>query len=291
MEFLQVDVFAEHAFSGNALAVFPNPGDLSRAQMQTIAREMNLSETTFVTDVSNDSYSVRIFTPGDELPFAGHPTLGTAWVLLHLGRLSANEIEQRSGVGVTLVRRDRDADELWFERTGTAGSDLEDRDPEIVRRIARAVGLQTGEIGLEARELGRSGRLRPAHANAGVEALMVPVGDLDSLGRCRPNIEVMQEVAPGGAYCFTAAQAGRVRARGFFPSVGIAEDPATGSAAAALGLYLADRMGDVRLEVRQGVEMGRPSLIRLRASRGNVEIGGKCALVLKGALEDAPPEG
>lgn len=291
MEFLQVDVFAEHAFSGNALAVFPNPGDLSRAQMQTIAREMNLSETTFVTDVSNDSYSVRIFTPGDELPFAGHPTLGTAWVLLHLGRLSANEIEQRSGVGVTLLRRDRDADELWFERTGTVGSDLEDRDPEVVRRIARAVGLQTGEIGLEARELGRSGRLRPALANAGVEALMVPVGDLDSLGRCRPNTEVMQEVAPGGAYCFTAAQAGRVRARGFFPSVGIAEDPATGSAAAALGLYLADRMGDVRLEVRQGVEMGRPSLIRLRASRGNVEIGGKCALVLKGALEDAPPEG
>ena len=291
MEFLQVDVFAEHAFSGNALAVFPNPGDLSRAQMQTIAREMNLSETTFVTGVSNDSYSVRIFTPAEELPFAGHPTLGTAWVLLHLGRLSANEIEQRSGVGVTLVRRDRDDDELWFERTGTAGSDLEDRDPEVVRRIARALGLQTGEIGLEARELGRSGRLRPALANAGVEALMVPVGDLDSLGRCRPNIEVMQEVAPGGAYCFTAAQAGRVRARGFFPSVGIAEDPATGSAAAALGLYLADRMGDVRLEVRQGVEMGRPSLIRLRASRGNVEIGGKCALVLKGALEDAPPEG
>lgn len=291
MDFLQVDVFAESAFSGNALAVFPDPGDLSRAQMQTIAREMNLSETTFVTSVSDDSYSVRIFTPEEELPFAGHPTLGTAWVLFHMGRLSAHEIEQRSRVGVTIVRREEDADGLWFERTGTAGSDLEDRDPEVVRSIARAIGLEAVEIGLEARELGRSGRLRPALANAGIEALMVPVRDLDSLGRCRPNVEVMQEVAPGGAYCFTAAQAGRVRARGFFPSVGIAEDPGTGSAAAALGLYLADRMGDVRLEVRQGVEMGRPSLIRLRATRGNVEIGGDCALVLKGALEEPPPEG
>jgi trans-2,3-dihydro-3-hydroxyanthranilate isomerase len=291
MDFLQVDVFAERAFAGNALAVFPEPGDLSRAQMQTIAREMNLSETTFVTGATNESYSVRIFTPQEELPFAGHPTLGTAWVLLHLGRLSSNEIEQRSAVGVTLVRRDRDADELWFERRGSAGADLEDRDPEVVRRIARAIGLQPTEIGLEARELGRSGRLRPALANAGVETLMVPVPDLESLERCHPNIEVMQETAPGGAYCFTAVQAGRVRARGFFPSVGIPEDPATGSAAAALGLYLADRMGDVRLEVRQGVEMGRPSLIRLSATRGNVEIGGKCALVLKGVLEEAPPAG
>jgi trans-2,3-dihydro-3-hydroxyanthranilate isomerase len=288
MEFHQVDVFAEHAYSGNALAVFPEPGDLARSQMQVIAREMNLSETTFVTGVSHDSYSVRIFTPQEELPFAGHPTLGTAWCLFELGRLSGDEIRQRSEAGATIVRRE--GDQMWFERSGRAGPDIEERDPDATRAIARAVGLEMSDIGLEARELGRPGRLRPAMSDAGLEQLMVPLRNLDSLGRCRPNPELLSEVAPLGAYCFTAAQAGRVRARGFFPSVGVPEDPGTGSAAAALGLFLADRLGDVKLEVFQGIEIGRPSTINVSAVRGSVSVGGHCSLVLKGSLEDLPPD-
>jgi trans-2,3-dihydro-3-hydroxyanthranilate isomerase len=291
VDFFQVDVFADAPYSGNPLAVFPEPRDLTRAQMQAIAREMNLSETTFVTGVEDDSYAVRIFTPEEELPFAGHPTLGTAWVLMHLGRISGNEIEQRSSAGVTPVRREEDADRLWFERSGSVGPDLEDRDADFGRPIARALALEPGEIGLEARELGRSGRLRPAVADAGVEVVLVPVRDLNSLTRCRPNVAEITAIAPAGVYCFTAVQAGRVRARGFFPSVGITEDPGTGSAAAALGLYLADRFGDVRLELRQGVELGRPSIIDVNAAAGTVQVGGRCVLALTGSLEAIPPTG
>src|SRR5437867_9577926 len=101
--YLLVDVFAREPLAGNALAVFPEPGSVDPARMQRVAREMNLSETTFVTELRPDGYTVRIFTPSEELPFAGHPTLGTAWVLARLGAGSGDRVTQRSAAGDTAV--------------------------------------------------------------------------------------------------------------------------------------------------------------------------------------------
>lgn len=285
MRFLQVDVFAERPFVGNQLAVFPEAGELDRKQMQAIAREMNLSESAFVTKSQSDAYDVRIFTPSEELPFAGHPTIGTTWVLRHLGVLRGNEIIQRSAAGDTTVAVDGDV--LWFRRSGEAGRDLEERDSTASRGLAAALGIEERDVGLEARELGRSGMLRPAVADAGVEQLMVPLRNVAVLGALSVRPELAR-FGGTGAYCFTATQAGRVRARGFFPGLGIVEDPATGSAAAALGLYLAARIGDVELEITQGVEIARESKILLRTSGGGAEVGGRCALVFDGTLSALP---
>jgi trans-2,3-dihydro-3-hydroxyanthranilate isomerase len=285
MEFLQVDVFTDTPYEGNPLAVLPEASELSASQMQAIAREMNLSETTFVTEAAGDSYSLRIFTPGIELPFAGHPTLGTAWALLYLNRISGDEFTQRSEVGKTRVFKNNE--ELWFERSGEVGNDLEQRDPDSTRRLDRALGLQSGQVGMEARELGRSGMLRPAYASAGVETLIVPVRDNVALKACRPRPHLLEEFGDG-VYCFTAIQAGRISARGFFPGTGISEDPATGSAAATLGLYLADRVGAIRFELYQGFEMGRPSRMLINAEPSVVQVGGRCTLVLRGQLDRLP---
>jgi trans-2,3-dihydro-3-hydroxyanthranilate isomerase len=285
MDFYHVDVFTDSAFAGNPLAVLPDASSLGSKQMQAIASELNLSETAFVTAIDRDSYSVRIFTPKEELPFAGHPTIGTAWLLSHLGLFDGSEIVQHSGAGPTPVRRR--GDETWLERRGASEADIGDREPDIVHRLARALGIEDGDVELEAREIGRSGRLRPAVSNAGLDQIMVPVKSVEALGRCRPDRTIAEQY-DAGLYCFTALQAGRLQARGFFPGVGVSEDPATGSAAAALGLYLADRVGDIDFEIRQGIEMGRPSVIRVRARRGVVEIGGRCALIAKGTFETLP---
>lgn len=286
MEFLQIDVFADAAFAGNPLAVFPDGEGLSAEQMQAIAQEMNLSETTFVMRAEKKSYDVRIFTPAEELPFAGHPTIGTAWVLRHLGRIEGDELVQHSEAGETIVRADDDL--LWFERSGTALPDLERTDPGAPERVAAAIGLPSADVGLEARELGRPGLLRPAFANIGLEQLMVPVRSLDALGRCAPRADELAALSHEGVYCFTAQGAGRLRARGFFAGLGIAEDPATGSAAAALGVYLAARVGDIEAEIAQGIEMGRPSRIFLKARSEGVQVGGRCELVLTGTLDRLP---
>jgi len=288
MKFVQVDVFADEAFRGNPLAVFPEAADLSASQMQAIASEMNLSETTFVTSYDRDSYNVRIFTPTEELGFAGHPTLGTSWVLRTLGLVGSNELTQRSRAGDTRVRVD--ANLVWFARTGHSSGDEDDVHPDYSLWLARGLGVDSSSVGLEARELGRSGHLRPGFADAGLRHLMVPLRDLDALGRIRPEPNALPDVSPGGFYCFTAVQAGRLRARGFFPGVGVSEDPGTGSAAADLGLYLADRMGPIDLEVVQGVEMGRLSRIHVRAKPGTVQVGGACLLVFDGKLTVLPTE-
>lgn len=286
MEFLQVDVFTASAYAGNSLAVFPEAADLSRSQMQSIASEMNLSETTFVVRAGREDYELRIFTPAEELPFAGHPTIGTAWVLKHLGRISGDEVVQLSAAGATSVTQR--GEHLWFSRTGEVSHNLASGDAGADAVLAKAIGVRDGAIGLEARELGRSGMLRPAYADAGVRQLMVPVATVGALAAAVPNPQLLAQLGAAGAYCFTALGAGRVRARGFFPGTGVAEDPATGSAAAALGLYLADRLGDIQFEIVQGVEMNRPSLIAVRAAGATVEVGGRCRLVLTGRLDELP---
>ena len=165
-----VDVFAREPLAGNALAVFPDPGSVEPDRMQRIARETNLSETTFVTEIHPDGYDVRIFTPTEELPFAGHPTLGTAWVLRSLGAVAGDAVTQRSPAGETPVTFD--GDRVWLERTGAPGEDLPKVGP-----VLEALGLEQQDVGFDAVALGgASVRLAPAVANAGLDQLMLPIG-------------------------------------------------------------------------------------------------------------------
>lgn len=288
MKFLTVSVFhAGDPFrGGNPLAVFPDAGDLDAPQMQAIAQTMNLSESTFVTGGDDGSYDVRIFTPREELPFAGHPTLGTAWVLRHLGRLTGDAFVQRSPAGETAVTAEGDM--LSFARTGTASPDMEKTNIRAHLDVAKALRIAERDVTLEAYEIGRSGLLRPALSDAGLHHFMVPVRDLDALGRVEVDQALLEKLSPFGAYCFTGVGAGKIRARGLFPSTGIDEDPATGSAAACLGVYLADRLGDVEFTVDQGIELGRPSRMSVVATTTGVRVGGRCDLLLSGNLERLP---
>ena len=286
MRFLQVDVFADQAYRGNALAVFLDAGQLSAGQMQEIAREMNLSESVFITGASDDSYDVRIFTPGTELPFAGHPTLGAAWALRHLGLVTGDELVQTSPAGETPVRFEDD--HVFFTRTGRADADLDQRRLDVHAELARALSLRETEICLDATGLGRSGTLRPATADAGITQLFVPVRDVTALGRVSVRPDLLASIDSFGVYCFTAEAPGRIRARGLFPGAGISEDPATGSAAAGLGLLLADRLGEIDFEILQGVELGRPSVLRVKAGPGTVQVSGRCHLISEGRLSALP---
>jgi trans-2,3-dihydro-3-hydroxyanthranilate isomerase len=286
LRFYQLDVFGSRAYRGNPLAVFPEAADLGPGQMQMIASEMNLSETTFVTHAQADSYDMRIFTPTEELPFAGHPTIGTAFCLAHLGLVSGEALTQLTPVGATKVTRRKG--KWWFERPGRAHGDLEDSDEGAGLALAEALSLEPSEIGMEARELGRSGRLRPAVADAGVGHLMVPLRDPLSLARCSVRANLLAPVSKIGAYCFTATGAGTIEARGFFPGAGVVEDPATGSAAAELGIYLAARLDHIDFEISQGMRIGRPSRLSVRARKSSVQVGGRCDLVLEGSLLELP---
>jgi trans-2,3-dihydro-3-hydroxyanthranilate isomerase len=190
---------------------------------------------------------------------------------------------QRSIAGETPIAHS--GGEVTFTREGSAGEDLED-----VTALAHALGLPEDAIGVEAGLFGHHGHgfLKPAVAEAGINQLMVPIRDRGWLAACSPKPEDLKRVAEVGVYCFTHRANDEIQARGFFPAVGVAEDPATGSAAAALGIYLADRLGECALDVHQGIEMGRPSKIGLRAKPGRVEVSGRCVLVLKGSLQELP---
>ena len=264
--YLIVDVFAREPLSGNGLAVFPDPGSVAPERMQRIAREMNLSETTFVTSIHDDGYDVRIFTPADELPFAGHPTLGTSWVLRHIGALSGDRFVQHSEAGDTPVTFD--GGHVWLERGGSGGTDLPD-----VGETLDMLEIGPGSVGFDASMLGAgAGPLRPAIANSGVPQLMLPIADARVVGSLRAPA-TLGEIE--GVYCFAPLGPGRVKARFFSPDFGVAEDPATGSAAAGLGLYLGARVGEIDIEIEQGAEIARPSFISLRAAPGRARVGGE----------------
>ncbi|HJR18626.1 MAG TPA: PhzF family phenazine biosynthesis protein [Actinomycetota bacterium] len=270
-----VDVFAREPLAGNALAVFPDPGSVDPDRMQRIAREMNLSETTFVTGVTADGYDVRIFTPGSELPFAGHPTLGTAWVLRELGAVAGERTVQRSAAGPTAV--DFDGDRVWLERTGTPGEDLDDVDGFLA-----ALDLDGASVGFDASAFGaRAAALRPAIPDAGLRWLMLPLASPDIVARLQAPSALPD---PSGVYCFAPLGPGRIKARFFAADFGVAEDPATGSAAAALGIYLAARVGDVTVDIEQGAEVARPSFISVQATRDRVRIGGTVRLTAEASL-------
>jgi len=292
LDYFLLDVFTDRALSGNPLAVVMSADDLTDDGMQAIAREFNLSETAFVLRPRSPRHTalLRIFTPRVELPFAGHPTVGAAVVLGLRQRLQAVRLEESVGnITCIMERVDKRRGEAHFalpilpEEIGAAPS---------AETIAAALGIAPEEVGC--------GAFAPALFSAGVEFYLVPVRNAEVLKRIVPDRRGWYDVFPVGhhsVYAFTTTpeeQDAEFAARMFSPGMGLGEDPATGAAAAALMGLLArhEEAGDgqhVR-RIRQGVEMGRPSMIVLRftleegkLTRGG--IGGKAVIVGAGTLD------
>ncbi|AMJ60581.1 PhzF family phenazine biosynthesis protein [Bosea sp. PAMC 26642] len=295
--FVTLDVFTARANAGNPLAVVLDSEGLDTAAMQTIAREFNLSETVFVsgpTDPANRA-AVRIFTPGRELPFAGHPTVGTA-VLLALrdtaeGRVVEKlTLEEQVGLVSCTVA-------VSGERAGHASFVLPKLPEEIEQ--AGALALLAGALGLDKREIGFDDH-EPSVFSAGVGFTLVPVASLEALGSLRLDTSLWSQVMKPAdhpnafVYCRqTSESSHQFRARMFAPAMGVAEDPATGSAVAAFAgaIMRFEQPGDGehRFVVEQGYEMGRPSQITLDLTVGrgallSARIGGSAVMISEGVL-------
>lgn len=278
LEYVLIDVFAEAQLAGNPLAVFPDAAALPDELMQGIARELNLSETAFVTSSEPTRYASRIFTPGFELPFAGHPTLGTAWVLRDVGRLTGAQVVQQTKAGQTPV--EFVGDKVWLERTGDGGVDE--------ASLASQLGIDRESIGLKCRDAGGAAvELVPAIADAGIPQLMVPLRTPEALGALTVA-DVREPPGTFGSYFFSFSDPEDVSARFFGTNVGVPEDAATGSAAAALGLYLGQRLGKGRIVISQGSHLGRPSRLHVEFDSGRVKVGGQVIPVGRGVLTIGP---
>jgi len=312
--FLWVDVFAEARYGGNPLAVLFDAADLSGAEMQRVAAETNLAETAFVTGRAEDAWRVRIFTPVRELPFAGHPTLGSAWAIRALRAPGAETLVLALDAGAIPVR---------FE-AGAAGERAWLTSPPVELGPEADRGAAARAVGLEMRDLAPELPVRSVAVGPGF--LFVPVASRGAVARARPDPAGLEALArtgaPPSAYVFCAdggdregdgrvdGGGGRERSdrgeaagadaavRMFAPALGVPEDPATGSAAAGLGAYWlahGDPPGgalDWRLE--QGTERGRPSALFLRARRrregaSEIQVGGAVVPVAEGRWGIAAP--
>jgi len=294
--FVTLDVFTSKRFAGNPLAVVLDPAGLEAATMQAMAREFNLAETVFVLPPVDPARRarLRIFTPATELPFAGHPTVGTAVLLARIdGGSDQREIVVEEGIGpVRCVAEPVDADcgRARFELGRLPGEVGAAADNEI---IASALGLKAGDIGFD--------QFKPVRWSAGVPFTFVPVRGLDAIRRCRIDpahwdVAFGQDTqAAAYMYCRDTVEAGHAfHIRMFAPRMGIPEDPATGSGAAAFAGVLTHfkqlRDGDHDLNIEQGYEMGRPSLIELSIAVGqgnllSAAIAGEAVVVSEGTIE------
>ncbi len=288
-----IDVFAEAPLQGNPAAIVFDADALDGARMQAIAREFNLSETAFILKPQDPAHAaqVRLFTPGSEVPFAGHPNIGAAFALANDRPLHSDDLifEEKTG----LVR-------LRLERTGervvgaslTAPLTVTTREAPGVPAVAAALSLQDSEI--------VTGTHPPINASVGLEFMFVEVRDVAALGKARVNLPAFDVIRDShgieGVHLYVKwphADGARIQARNLSPYDGIGEDPATGSATATLTALLAqcDARSDhhFHLEARQGIEMGRPSLLHGYAEkrRGNVappRISGRCVGAMQGIL-------
>jgi trans-2,3-dihydro-3-hydroxyanthranilate isomerase len=282
-----VDVFTGTPLEGNPLAVFTEADGLPPDRMQKVAREMNLSETVFVlSPAAGGDARIRIFTPATELPFAGHPTLGTAFVLC--GQRGLDAIELETGAGVIRVE--------FAGRTGLDPPQPPDLPPgpglpgrmrqpvptwepyERAAELLAALGVASSRLPVDAYRNG------PRH-------VYVALDSEEAVSRLRPDITALGALPGIGVGCF-AGLGPRWKFRYFAPALGVAEDPATGSAAGPLGVHLA-RHDEIafgqQIEVRQGEEIGRPSvlLVRVEAAGGQVtavHVGGWAVIVARGEL-------
>ncbi len=277
-ELIWVDVFATGALSGNQLAVIPDASDLSEEQMQAIARETALSETTFVlpSEQSRCDLRFRIFTPAQELPMAGHPVVGAAWVMARRGALGPTATIE-TGVGPLAVS----VSEIGAEMVQATPEHLGSPD---LGPVAASLGVQAASD-------------RPSGVwSTGLPQLMLPVASVPELESAEPNGAELGRLGDEqgwigvSVYAFAEPEAGaRAVVRHFAPGAGVLEDPATGSAAGALGACLyADRQdeGGFALTISQGAGLGRPAEIRVRVAPGPVvTVGGRVRPVLSGALD------
>ena len=267
--FVFADVFTDVSFAGNQLAVFTDAREIPEEQLQPLAREINFSETVFVYPAAGDGHArIRIFTPALELPFAGHPVLGTAFVLA--GPLQLDELWLETGAGVIPVRLERDGSRIVFGRMRQPAVTAEPY--EQADELLALLGVEQSELPVE---LYRQG---PGH-------VYVELASPEAVAALRPDFAALLELSPYGTACF-ARDGERWKARVFVPAHGVGEDPATGSAAGPLALHLArhGRIGlDDEIEIRQGEEIGRPStLYAVARSEEEAEVGGSAVVVARG---------
>jgi len=268
-----VDVFTDRALAGNQLAVFTDARGLDTETMQALAREINFSESTFVLTPENGGHAkIRIFTPVTELPFAGHPTLGTAFVLG--GPLQREELHLETGRGIVPVRLEREEGRLVF---GWMEQPIPSVEPyQAERALLSALGVERSELPVELYD-------------NGMRHVYVALRSEEEVAGLRPDLARLELPPDLGINCF-AGSGGRWKTRMFAPGGGVAEDPATGSAAGPLALHLARHgriaFGD-EIEISQGAEIGRPSTLFARVEGTpeqveRVEVGGSAVIVARG---------
>lgn len=285
--FYIVDVFAQRKFTGNQLAVFRQAADLTTEQMQAIAKEMNYSETTFILSETpqEDGYPVRIFTPEQELPFAGHPTLGTAFVLLQEvieQTVSIVNLNLKVGqIPVTPIYVDRGIDKLWMRQNSPVFG--EQFEPDELAAILNLDRNQIADFPIQT-------------VSTGVPFIIVPLKTIADLQQAKVNKEQFfkrietTEAKAILVFCpETRSPDNQLSVRVFADGLGVPEDPATGSANGCLAAYLVEYeyFGKSAIDVRveQGYEIGRPSLLLLKAEKTaqiQVSVGGSVILIAKG---------
>ena len=284
--FVTVDVFTDRRFGGNPLAVFPDAEGMSDPDMQALAAEFNLSETTFVLPPADPANTarVRIFNRKAEMPFAGHPNVGTGWVLARQGRAKDGMLRFEEIAGLVEIEAGADAVTIAAPQPLSLGPEMP------VELVASCVGLKPGDVITKAH--------RPVSASVGNSFVIAEVDGealtraAPDLGRFREAAQVYTEMGPNRLPIYLYAHDGaRIRARMFSPLSGTIEDPATGSAATPLAALLLSltKEGERRYDVVQGVEMGRPSRLLCSAHRAaegiRAKVGGTCVPVLEGTVE------
>jgi len=299
LEYLQLDVFTDRRFEGNQLAVFLDGRELDASTMQTIAREMNFSESTFIlpAERADTDVRMRIFTPGAELPMAGHPTIGSTFALAHIGVITnrRDNFVFGLGVGPTHVELTFTGKDLSFARMDQQLPAV--RPPLVsVDEVARAVGVDPAAVsrtGMPMEEL-----------SCGVPYLLLPVDTRAAVDGAVPDVAALTRLKSAfavdhvGVYVFTLAPTEpgvTAYSRMFVGGMGIAEDPATGSACGPLGCYLVSHgvvqgAAATQMASWQGVAMGRPSRIHIAITAdesrniSRVQVGGQAVLVAEGTL-------
>ena len=262
------DVFTSEPLTGNPVAVFTDAREIPEHALQALARETNLSESVFVYPAQDEGHvRIRIFTPATELPFAGHPVLGTAFVLA--APLQLGVIRLETAKGVVAIDLEREGARIVFGRM--------QQPPPAIELFADTDELE--EV------LGVRSRLPVEVYDNGVPHVYLALGSTDEVAALRPNLDRLRQVGAYGINCF-AGEGSKWKTRMFGPGLGIPEDPATGSAAGPLALHLA-RHGLIsfgeEIEISQGAEIGRPSTLFARAdSPEQIEVGGSAVVVARG---------
>lgn len=297
--FVTLDVFTSSAFGGNQLAVFPDASGIPEDALIRITREFNFAEVTFCYPPANAAHTkrVRIFTPAREIPFAGHPTVGTAIALVDLGLAGAQgggsmKLVLEEGVGPIPVTVRRKAGAPAFAQFSTAK--LAETGPAAPdpRALAAVLSITAGDI--------LTAPTAPENVSCGLPFLLVPLRSVDAVSRSRVQMDAWEATLKSAwapdIFLFAKDPAGgdaHYHARMFGPGVNVPEDPATGSANACLAGYLAARAvqtdGTLRWTVDQGVEMGRPSRIEIEADKSGgavtaIRVGGSAVMITEGSL-------